>query len=1574
MKNPKSTLCAVALLAAASTPAHAEYYNFTGPSGASIDGSDILYQETRYPVWPQSTYNARWFPGIAGTTTSTSFYSGPTWNGSYDTGTRSIGYIQSFWGIDNPVTAGDSVTPEWWHGNMRDVPSVGEGASGKVEGSWSMTTGTWYPTAVRIWRPTGNPANVSKCGQWFKDGVTGKWHHLSTFNMPFVATRFTGDTGFIEDFSNGNVNPHRVDFRNYYFRKSGTWTPGKTFKPSTRQATEKGTSGLIESNTAGFFETCSGTSYTGNMGPGAQELTYTLTMPTTPTFDTPVVSSVTAVTTTNQLDVKWAMSATSSPQFSYKIEVFPTTNTSGTPSLTVTKIDPDTTDVLIPTTGLPTPTVKVTITDIFDQVATAVVATASTATLANASTPSGTVAGLGYKYYEGSWTALPTFDAALDTSSLVQSGGVNAVDITVHRQTTKYAAQYKGYVNIPSDGLWSFTLKSSDGSKLLIDGTAVVTNDGVHGGGFEVIGATGLKAGKHAVEVQYFKSDPGATGSNEENLIQLTWEGPSVAKAAIPESAWSRVPTGGEPTITLTSPANGATVAADAASLTASVNPASQTLQSVRFYNKDTCWGAAYSSTASGANRLFASSELLGAGANHLRARLVYGSSGQYTLDSPTIDITVTQPGISPWQFSAIGSHVFQAASSVSNNVHTLVGDNLNFNWQLISGNTTIVARLKRRPGTSWVSQFDGTGYDGGWSGGIIFRQDLTGYPGSEIGNKFITLLASASNGIYLQDNTNSNAGGLFWPSPNLQNASNTYNWMKLQRAGNVFTAYLSVDGTTWDNVGSRDLSAQGFNTAMYVGVYSLARPSTNPNPNRWQFDSVAVGTSLPTPPALPDYVARWAMNEGTGAGVADSTPDPINGVIQNAAPWVTGVAGTGLDFNGTNQSVLIPPLSLNTNTVTLTGWVKRNGAQTAWAGIAFTRGSLTSGMMFGPSNDLRFTWDSGSNSSYNFSSGLVPPDGTWTFCALAVEPTKATLYMKPQGGSLTSSVCTGTFNASPFDGDFYLGWDTNSSGRRYKGSMDDFRVYRRTLSSTEITAIASGNGAPSFTTDPFSKPGASSGSGYSSTLAGSATDPDSGDVLTYSKVSGPSWLTVAANGMLGGTPMSGNAGTNSFTVRVTDVDGASDDATLTITVTDPNAAPDSDGDGFSNALETALGTDPNNASSKPATSYSGLRAWWKLDETTGTSAAEVTGRTGQTGTLLNTPVWTTGRIGNGLDLNGTTQAVSVPALNLGINNVTLSAWVKRNGSQYGYSGIVYSRDGSASGLMVGPSNDLRYTWAGGQWGFSSGLTIPDGVWTYCAVVVEPTKATLYMMPDGGAMQTAVNTTAHAEAPFSATLYLGWDTNQNERHFKGTIDDVKIYTRSLTATEISQVATAPVSLPWQSQDIGSTGVTGSAMQTSGTLILSGSGADIWGTADAFRYTWQALTGDGSITARVATQQNTDGWAKAGVMIRESLTAGSKQAMLAVTPGNGVALQYRSTTSGASSNTAGSTSAAPRWVRLTRTGDVLRAYESADGSTWTQVGTDTTITMAANIYIGLAVTSHNNTVSSTATFDSITVVP
>jgi hypothetical protein len=159
----------------------------------------------------------------------------------------------------------------------------------------------------------------------------------------------------------------------------------------------------------------------------------------------------------------------------------------------------------------------------------------------------------------------------------------------------------------------------------------------------------------------------------------------------------------------------------------------------------------------------------------------------------------------------------------------------------------------------------------------------------------------------------------------------------------------------------------------------------------------------------------------------------------------------------------------------------------------------------------------------------------------------------------------------------------------------------------------------------------------------------------------------------------------------------------------------------------------------------------------------------------------------------------------------------------------------------------------------------------------------------------------------------------------------------------------------------------------GTYTMTGSGADIWDTADQFHFAYKVLTGAGSITARVESVTNTDPWAKAGVMIRETLDPGSKHAFGCVTPESGVSSQWRADTGGTSSDTTEAGFTAPYWVKLERNiSGRFTVSHSANGTTWTPVNnaTGTNIQMSSNVYIGLAVTSHNAGATCEAVFTNV----
>ncbi len=167
-------------------------------------------------------------------------------------------------------------------------------------------------------------------------------------------------------------------------------------------------------------------------------------------------------------------------------------------------------------------------------------------------------------------------------------------------------------------------------------------------------------------------------------------------------------------------------------------------------------------------------------------------------------------------------------------------------------------------------------------------------------------------------------------------------------------------------------------------------------------------------------------------------------------------------------------------------------------------------------------------------------------------------------------------------------------------------------------------------------------------------------------------------------------------------------------------------------------------------------------------------------------------------------------------------------------------------------------------------------------------------------------------------------------------------------------------------------------KSAGNIVMGGGGTDIWNTADQFRLAAKRLSGNGTIVAKVESLANTDPWAKAGVMIRESMGAGARFAAIYATPGNGVRYQARLLTdSAATSDTTVATAEqialkTPVWIKIERSGNAFSGYYSTDGVKWTAMSWNPqTINMAgASVYVGLAVTSHNASALTTAEFSNV----
>ena len=276
---------------------------------------------------------------------------------------------------------------------------------------------------------------------------------------------------------------------------------------------------------------------------------------------------------------------------------------------------------------------------------------------------------------------------------------------------------------------------------------------------------------------------------------------------------------------------------------------------------------------------------------------------------------------------------------------------------------------------------------------------------------------------------------------------------------------------------------------------------------------------------------------------------------------------------------------------------------------------------------------------------------------------------------------------------------------------------------------------------------------------------------------------------------------------------------------------------------------------------------------------------------------------------------------------------------------------------------------------FTSVSSAPDG--TLTAVFSEPVEqasaenAANYSL-DGGAVVNAGTLAADGRTVTLATAGLiGGSTY--------SLTAIGVRTLSAARNPSNTVATF-VYAAWPSQDIGNVAATGSTVIAGPAITVAGSGADIYSVTDGFRFTYRAFTGDVAVVARVTSQTRANPYSKAGVMIRETLDSGSRHASMALTPDFGGELNYRTSTGGATGKVSYNPAATPPvgasyWVRMVRQGTLLTGSVSIDGVQWQQAGT-ATVSMAAVVFVGLAVTSHDDGSLSSARFEnvSITVIP
>jgi regulation of enolase protein 1 (concanavalin A-like superfamily) len=278
------------------------------------------------------------------------------------------------------------------------------------------------------------------------------------------------------------------------------------------------------------------------------------------------------------------------------------------------------------------------------------------------------------------------------------------------------------------------------------------------------------------------------------------------------------------------------------------------------------------------------------------------------------------------------------------------------------------------------------------------------------------------------------------------------------------------------------------------------------------------------------------------------------------------------------------------------------------------------------------------------------------------------------------------------------------------------------------------------------------------------------------------------------------------------------------------------------------------------------------------------------------------------------------------------------------------------TGVTPGNGVTFQQRSAAGAWSQGAGLK-PGSAPRWVRLVRAGNNITASMSTDGS-QWTAIGTVT---VSLGSSVYVGLAVTS---HSPGVATTAKM-------SNVAIKGAAGVPAPQKAADIGSPAIKGGTTYAGGQYTINAGGVDIWSTSDQFHYVYQPMDGDVEVIARVNGLGAANGWSKSGVMVRETLAANSRHAYALVSVSNGYALQRRIDVGGYSATTSGGAGAAPGWVRLVRTGHKFDGYRSSDGKTWTLMGSDT-VPMAASVYVGIAVTSHNASVGTTSLVDNLTI--
>jgi len=869
-------------------------------------GADIMMMDLRWPWWPSGTYYANWNSGIK-PQGGISFYAGftsfladgPGCTPNPDARLQDAfrpGSVWSFWGGDkegNPVRFVD-VAPNLCFKNAYG----GEGCNASLHSEpWDcIRRGRWYTMVARLWQPTDSKANHSFIGRWIKDVEGKRWHLIGIARLPVRAESFTGNSGFIETLSDVRV-VRPLDRRFGYFRKDGTWRKSDVI---TIRKTQYVVLNVLPEGDHEYI----GIEYAakpdllpqrlkGSPIPGDKDNLVRMKQPDQPTLDKPEVRNVKAECTGTQVAVSWEIPETSSPALAYKIEVFDNPACTGAPKAVAEERLPSARRAIVDA-AVKTPTVRLTVSDIFDQPAPPVTVAATPVTLLAApKAPENLICGLSYELYQSPkkdggkfWRTLEE----LKDGRLVRRGLARGFDLSVRESLNAgYAMVFRGLLRVPEDGIYIFYGQIDGAYSIQIDGQDVIVRD-EQAGTTEHAGFCRLSKGNHALKVTYLY------GRLRGRNFNIDWEGPHLPRQTIPVEALFVADDGACPKAEIT-----ATPLGDGAGrVKLTVDPRGHTVNKSAIY-----LGRFQIAEAKGAGATYEGP--LPKGTNTFWCRIVYDDNRSADINSGSLVVT-GKPYSPEWTVRNIGEQralagLWQAGPGA----FTFFGEGMHAVVKNVSGDFTATCRIDSysREGVNpraWV--------------GIAAFQDTRRI--NWTWGRCFYLVQTARNGKRSSPDSNDLGGSRISSYAFPQD----HPWVRIARHGNIWTAWTSADGRTWQLGGYQVRRAPPkMDVGLFVSaIQQKARAYYNAKVSELTVVPRLLPESIPPPPVpakgtagdrLTGVVIAWSdentvVVRSTSKGLIRTTDggktwNTINGGLAGAANAVRSVA-----IHPTNPAIML--------------------------------------------------------------------------------------------------------------------------------------------------------------------------------------------------------------------------------------------------------------------------------------------------------------------------------------------------------------------------------------------------------------------------------------------------------------------------------------------------------------------------------------------------------------------------------------------------------------------------------------------------------------------------------------------